>query len=236
MGNGERVRDPMLTPDITQSLHFSANNGIKRALVVSFIVGRLHPPGETTISFGEVEVLKNYPYNTFGGMCRDRESFIRYGRAAAFILGHLRPDIDGVDFEQIYNGLVHVPREAAWQRGENITKAYTIGTNWLVAATVAAEDHLAIFRTNFDTPETHTTTQPKGRYSLTPGPHVGLKLGIYSRVTSPLWRGEDFMMHGLLDARYQDRPITPRDISLASRMVERLNNFQSDPPALAEAV
>lgn len=237
LGNGLRLRDPMLTPDITQKLHFSAHNGVKRALVVSYIVGRTQPPQDTKISFGEVEVLNNYPYNTFGGMCRDRETFKRFGRAAAFILGHLRPAVDGMDFEQIYDRLIHVPREQAWQRGENITKAFTISTNWLVAASTAAENSLAIYRTNFDTSETRSATgQPKGRYSLTPGPHLGLQLGVYSRVTSPLWRGEDFMMHGLLDARHQGRALTARDESLARRMIDRLNTFNTDQPQLAQAI
>jgi hypothetical protein len=215
--------EPMLEEEQIQKTHF-ASGTIRSALVVSFIIGQMYPPDNVSISFGNVEVLKNYEYRKFGNKCKDEPGFKKYGRAAAFILHHLGTEYSD-DEEAVHQSLIRVPQDESWQRGSNINQAFMVGANHLVAKTMQAEGRLAIYRTHDKRGATYAELIPPefAMYSTTPGYHQGLDLSPYSRVTSPLRRGEDFMMHGLLRARQKDRDLTGRDYDRITTMVQRLN-------------
>jgi hypothetical protein len=215
---------PMLDRELTQNLHFTEKaSEPRKALVVSFIVGTSVAPSDAKISFGHVDIQRNYEYNTFGGMCRDRPDFEKYGRAAAFIMAHL-----GTQYskdEEIYDQLINVPRSAAWKRGANINQAFMVAANHLVGGLMRSENNLAIYRSH-DTSSSHlldALSPQVARYSTTPTEHYGLGLDAYTRVTSPLRRLEDFVMHGLLRQRAKDREVSPRDIKLVATAIQRLN-------------
>ncbi|HEY1063850.1 MAG TPA: RNB domain-containing ribonuclease [Candidatus Saccharimonadales bacterium] len=217
-------RTPMIDPELTRGMHFSEKSGPLGALVVSFTVGINEPIDNCSASYGQVEVAKNYPFNTFGGMCRDREHFIRYGRAAALILMHLHNA--GVSDMDIYNALLHVPRDRAADRGLNINRAFMIAANHITGRIMRSEGRPAIYRTNRYADGTRP--DPKlvlpAEFSTVPAPHVGMGLDVYTRVTSPLRRAEDFMMHGQLRLRHQRRQPGKRDYRLLTRTIRRLNN------------
>jgi exoribonuclease R len=60
-------------------------------------------------------------------------------------------------------------------------------------------------------------------YSRTPGPHTGLNLAPYCRVTSPLRRLDDFVMNRQLRQRFLDRAPTAADTKDVAFAVRRLN-------------
>ena len=234
--DGRKIYEPMLSRQVIDKHHF-VQGSIRKALVVSFLVGAAQPPSEPAISFGKVEVLKNYTYNRFGEKCRYSQDFQSFGRAAALILGYLNTTV--CDEEDTYRGLIHVPKSETWKRGANINQAYMVAANHLVARLMKAEDRLAIYRTHDsgDANLAEIMSPRVAHYSVHPAPHDGLGLDIYSRVTSPLRRAEDFMMHGLLKARQDGRSLTPRDHKLVAATVQRLNqrvaaSLFHDPPLM----
>lgn len=220
---GLEKRVPLLDDRITRDLHFSAKSGPLGARVVSFIVGKWCPPKDISVSYGQVEVTDNLPYDTFGGMCRDRKSFKRYGRAAAQIMKHLSPAY--CDDEVIYRELMEVDRSKAELRGLNINKAFMLGGNHLGARVLRDEERVAAFRTNFyrNLTESRTLPQPIGRYSITPGPHERLGFDVYAPFTSPMWQAAAFMNHGQLLLRELGKQASERDIQILGRTVARLN-------------
>ena len=219
---GRESYSPMLDPELTQSLHF-AQGTIRKALVVSFLVGAGQPPTTPAISYGRVQVHRNYKYNRFGEKCRYSASIKPYGRAAAYLLRYLTSEATGE--EEAYSNLVHVPKHEAWRRGSDINQTYMVAANHLVGRMMRDEGRLAVYRTHdIDTDHLADVISPRvARYSTTPALHTGLGLNPYCRITSPLRRGEDFMMHGLLQLRQQGRDVTPYDQWAVGEMVRRLN-------------
>lgn len=225
MHTGYEGYAPMLDDEITQQLHFGkrGDGDIRKALVISFMIGGSQPATDVEIGFGRVEVKRNYVYNTFGGMCKENAALEHYGRAAACIIKHLGTEYTAD--EEIYRSMVEVPRTAAFRRGANINQAFMVGANHLVARTMRDEGRLAIYRA-FDshTSELAEVLSPSiARYTTIPSPHGGLGLDVYTRVTSPLRRAEDFIMHGLLRARAKGRPINLSDQRRVATAVRRLN-------------
>lgn len=213
--------EPMLDKEIIGDLEFAAGS-IRKALVVSFNIGPSQPPADISVGYGKVEVLKNFRYDKFGKKCRYNEAFESYGRAAALILKHLKPA--PLDEEEAYAGLIHVPKSGVYRRGADINQAFMIAANYHVAR-IMSEEKLAIFRTHDLQDETFRELMNPNvaRFSTHPAPHDGLGLDMYTRVTSPLRRAEDFMMHGLLRARHEGRAIDRRDRRLVTTAVQRLN-------------
>jgi hypothetical protein len=213
--------EPMLEDRYIKNLEFSAGTA-RSALIVSFIAGPTLPPDDVSIEYGQVEVVKNFRYDKFGRKCRYDEKFWHYGRAAAAILSHLRTDPG--DDEQIHNELIHVPKHEVFRRGADINQAFMVAANYLVAKTMLDEP-LAIYRTHDldDTTYDELISSRVARFSIRPAPHHGLGLDVYTRVTSPLRRAEDFFMHGLLRARYEGRAINGRDKKLITSAIQRLN-------------
>lgn len=219
---GLHAYEPMLDPGLTQRLHFARGVG-KSALVVTFIIGAEQPPVDIDVNFGAVEIIRNYNYKTFGEKCRYSDRFWPYGRAAALLMHHLGV-LEGSD-EEIHRGFIHVPRDETWQRGAMINQSFMVAANHLVARLMREEDRLAIYRVHDLSDETYTEFLGPGtaRYSKRPGPHDGLGLDGYTRVTSPLRRLEDFVMHGLLKERSRGQAPDTRDQKLVSEAIRRLN-------------
>lgn len=220
--DGKKIYEPMLDKRVINELHF-VQGTIRKALVVSFLIGVTQPPTNIEVNFGKVEVRNNYSYDSFGKECLGGEVLEPYGRAAALILSHLKTS--GSDEEDTYQGLTQVPESKTWRRGATINQAYMVAANHLVGRLMRDEGRLAIYRTHdLDDPTMVEILSPAvARYSTVPSQHQGLGLEVYSRVTSPLRRAEDFMMHGLLKARQTGREVSPRDHKFVTATVRRLN-------------
>ena len=214
--------DPMLPEGIVRRLHFSRGN-TRSALVVSFIIGQDHPPDDVTIGFGQVEVNRNYNYKKFGEKCRYSDNLKAFGRAAAYILHYLGPEPGSMDDD--YRNLIHVLPQEVFRRGANINQAFMVAANHLVGSQMEREERPAIYRVHdpFNPDFTEFVSPRLARFSAIPGRHKGLGLDVYTRVTSPLRRAEDFVMSGLLRARDTDRPLGKRDRRIVASAVQRLN-------------
>jgi len=220
---------PMLDRDLTQRLHF-AQNRVKSALNISFIVGVNTPPSDVRLGFGRVEVARNLTYKTFGEKCRYSPGFENYGRAAAILIKHLNfnpttSEETGAEFEKTYGNLIHVPKSEAWKRGNSINQTFMIAANYLVGRTLKETDELAIYRAHDTTSDDmlEVFSPAVARYTTVPAPHDGLGLDVYARVTSPLRRLEDFVNLGLIRQRVRHGAVSPRDTKLTIGSVQRLN-------------
>ncbi len=216
--------DPMLEEDIVRSLHFESGK-TKNALVVSYLVGKDLAPRDQEISFGRVQVVENLRYDNFGTRCRSGQQFEYFARAAAFILHHLAPS-SIANPELAFKGLTENWNHRPFKTGADINQIFMVCSNFLVAQLINDQD-LGIFRVHDPLDDTHAEIMsPKlARFSSKPGPHRGLGLERYTRVTSPLRRAEDFIMHGLLRARY-DNPeykYTSRDRKNVAATIQKLN-------------
>ena len=237
--SGDPTYRPMINPALIGRHEFKRQTGgnIRKALAVSFIVGQSHPPDQTEVSFGHVEVQRNYHYKGFGNRCRYSEKYEPYGRASAFIIHHLgyaggnrnsgnqRPWSNADD---VYQHLIHVPPHMAWERGSAINESFMIAANHLVGKMLAEEeDRVAIYRVHdpLDPSAQDFLPPALARYSSKPGPHFGLSLTPYCRVTSPLRRGEDFVMSHLLRERSAGRPVTSADRRVVATTIQRLNQL-----------
>lgn len=214
---GKRGYDPMIPIEAIHELEFTAGS-VRDALIVSFTVGKEQAPTDLDVSFGNIEVRRNYTYKRFGTECRYSPTHHRFGRASTFVQQHLRyqpgGDEDGaqqprVDTEDLYNRLIHVPKEKVWRRGAMLNEAFMVAAGHLVGRQLAAEGGLAIYRVFDPENDTFNVFLPPeyAHYSWEPGVHAGLNLTPFCRVTSPLRRAEDFMMSHHL--RQRDLGITP---------------------------
>lgn len=224
IGSKDERYHPMLDRETITRLHFVAGK-VRRALSVQFLVGIKQPPSLEGIYFGRVAVEKNFNYKEFGYKCRYSERMQSFGRAAALLLGHLQTATNTEEIEDVYNGLIHVPTSASFRRGAYINQAFMIGANHLVARQMRDEQRLAIYRTHDiqDNSAVEFKDPRIAHFSARPGWHAGLDLDAYTRVTSPLRRGEDFVMHGLLRARSEERQVDSRDHRIVSTAIQRLN-------------
>lgn len=214
--------EPMLPEAVVLDRDFRKDT-VRDALGVSFTVGVAQPPTDVSVGFTRVEVRRNFAYNRFGEKCRYSDTFIPFGRAAALLLNHLQTT--NLAEEDAYHGLIHVAPSETWRRGANINQAFMVAANHLVGKVMRDEDRLAIYRVHQleDDPYAEIFGSGIARYSTTPGPHAGLGLDVYCRVTSPLRRAEDFLMHGLLRAREEGRSPSTSDRKRVAATVLRLN-------------
>lgn len=207
--------EPMLPQELVRSIEFKEGRP-RRALVVSFAIGPNQPPSDIEIGFGRVEVLKNWDYQNFGKQTRRTDQ--HFQRAAGHVLNHLWPKARS-DVQTVFEA----PEIGAARRGANVNTAFMIAANHLAGKVVSGE--LAIFRVHdlSNVSATEFVGPHIARFSSTPGPHNGLGLDVYTRVTSPLRRVEDFIMLGLLRARFEGRPLDNRDKQLVVDTIRRLN-------------
>ncbi len=225
-GTDSESYEPQIDPYEVNKIHFLAGK-VRSALVTSFIVGEDVPPTDTTVEFGRAQISQNLSYATFGKKCRYSPTFEPYGRAAALIIHHLAPREVADRYEEIYEQLIHVPSTEKFKRGAMINAAFMVAGNAMAGKLIANEPgSLGIYRIHnpSDTRYKEIFDPRNAWYSTTPGPHValGIESG-YMRITSPLRRAEDFIMHGLLRARHEGRALNGRDHKLVKQTVQRLN-------------
>lgn len=218
-GTSLEVYKPMLPEQVIQKAHFTSGRP-KSALGVQFIVGDGHPPSDTTVTFGKVSVESNLDYRQFYDNCRSEEAFKKYQRASSYILHYLRPRVSPE-----YEATEIVKSASQFKKGAYINQSYMVAANYLVGQLMQSEEHLAIYRVHdpYNSPLTEAMSPRLARYSSIPGRHFGLGLDTYCRVTSPLRRLEDFIMHGLLRARDSGRDIDKKDQRNVAAAVKRLN-------------
>ena len=223
--------EPMIDLAAVKGYEFSAGN-IRDALIVTFIVGCDTPPSNVEINFGKVEVAKNQNYADFWKYCMPGHQGMRFGRASAFILRHLRYTSDSYDkrvlpqsFKKVYKRMLLGEDLDALERGSRINEAYMIAANHLVGKTLAEEGQPGIYRVHDPRAFRYDEVIPRdlARYSALPGPHKGLGLTHYCRVTSPLRRLEDFVMSHQLRQRYEGRTVSDADTDVVAEAVQRLN-------------
>ncbi len=220
--NGATTYEPMLSEALVRKFEFSSGN-TRRALCVSFVIGAAQAPTDIEVGFGRVEVAKNYSYKRFGEKCRYSDNFEKYGRAAALILAHLHAK--DTSEEELYNGLIHVPSGYTFRRGAHINAAFMIGANHLFGRVMRDEGHLAVFKV-------HDTSDDRlyeiiddnvAVYSAAPGPHEGVGVDVYAKVTSPLRRLEDAINIGMAAIRSSGRSLSTRDLKIVNQGIKRLN-------------
>ncbi len=226
--DGERGYDPMIDPEIIADIQLTAGT-IRDALVVSFLIGQKQPPSEVEISFQPVEIASNQTYKEFANFAaygKGRE----YLRASDLIKTHLgyvaygdhvgsRP-LWRQDGERVAD-----VSGSAWKRGSKINEAFMVAANHLVGKVMAAEHRPAIYRVHDPENEQYLelASPNVALYSRKPGPHMGLRLDPYCRVTSPLRRLDDFVMSHQLRQRFLGRQPTAADEKEVAFAVRRLN-------------
>lgn len=230
--DGERGYDPMIEPQVIKGLEFTAGS-VRDALVVSFIVGRKHEPRDLDISFGRVKVKKNLNYKEFAHSTRSPEGE-RFLRASDLIKHHLpyvaygdhkgtKPIWRGTENESD-TGVASIS-ESAWKRGSKINEAFMVAANHLVGKQMKQEDRPAIYRVYDPMDEQHLelVSPNVALFSRQPGPHLGLQLDPYCRVTSPLRRLDDFVMNHQLKQRFLGKGPTSQDAREVAFAIRRLN-------------
>jgi exoribonuclease II len=227
MPDGEQGYDPMIEPEVIKELEFTAGN-VRDALIATFLVGRVQSPAEIELSFGKVEVAENKNYKDFAGFVATDEGQ-KFYRASKFIKQHLGYIAygDHVGSWPSWRTTQAVPSvsEQAWKRGSKINEAFMVATNHLVGKALAEEGRPAIYRVHDPEDEQYLEmlSASVGRYTRKPGPHAGLGLEPYCRVTSPLRRLDDFMMNYQLKRRYQGQRPSGGDVRDLAFAIRRLN-------------
>jgi exoribonuclease-2 len=229
--NGERGYDPMIDPDIIKGLEFSAGN-VRDALIITFLVGNGEGPKDIDIAFGPVEVAANRSYKDFANFAIYGKGK-RFSRASELIQSHLGYVAygdhvgDKPQWRQETEGKEQTPNVSgrAWKRGSKMNEAFMVAANHLVGKMLADEDRPAIYRVHDPDDEQYLEllSANVARYSRTPGPHSGLGLDPYCRVTSPLRRLDDFVMNHQLKQRFLGKEPTAQDSRDVAFAVRRLN-------------
>lgn len=225
--NGERGYDPLIDPMIIKDLELAEGN-IRNALIVSFVIARNVLPSEVEVNFGKIEVIKNHSYKDFSMLTVPGSKLQKYSRASQLILAALNFKLGG---DSTHHPPESGPRNLknvsyqSWKRGARMNEAFMVAANHLVGKMLRDEEYPAIYRvhdlndvTFEEIMETNTA-----RYTQTPGPHYGLGVDPYCRVTSPLRRLEDFVMNYLLRLRSQGKEPTPQDLAIMSQAIRSLN-------------
>lgn len=220
---------PMVSEEIIEDMDFRLRRpgDTRGAMVVRFVIGRDQPPTDTEVVFGQVEVAANHDYHDFALQASEGGRYEKYGRAALFIKNHLA-FTSGGDYDNPDNKAKPVldPIHQGFIRGSRLNEAAMVGAcNQVGQLLTAEEDRIAIYRIHDPADEAHRMFLPANvaTYSWDPGPHDGLGLYGYCRVTSPLRRGEDFIMSHLLKQRYEGQSVTRDEEDTVALAVHRLN-------------
>jgi exoribonuclease R len=227
--DGERGYEPMIDPSYIREYELLQGR-VRDALVITFLVGAQVEPSEITISFGQVEVKSNKTYKQFAEYARYAGGK-RFERASDLIKDHLGYIAYGD--HSGYKPAWRTGKDEAehtqsrsWKIGSKINEAFMVGANHLVGKTMASEGLPSIYRVHDPDDEQflELLSSSVARYSRTPGPHAGLRLEPYCRVTSPLRRLDDFVMGNQLKQRFLGRTPTTqnaKDVALAIRLLNR---------------
>lgn len=231
--NGERGYKPMIDLRYIRRREFAAGY-IRNALMVNFVIGPDQPMTDIEIKFGKVEVLQNMNFARFDKSCRYSDRFRKFGRAAAAIMQQLQytsggdedTPLVGRSHEEIHHQLIHVPPHQRFIRGSKINEAFMVGAGSAVGRQFKEEKRLAINRVHDRTDTSFIEFLPPNiaRFSTKPGRHDGLNIPEYVRVTSPLRRLEDFIMHRHLRLRAEGKNVSERDERILVGAVQRLNS------------
>ena len=226
--DGERGYDPMIDPEIITDLQLTAGT-VRDALVVSFLIGQKRPPEQVDISFQPVEILSNQTYKEFANHAvygKGRE-YLRASDLIKLHLGYVAYG-DHVGSRPLWRGDGQQATDlssSAWKRGSKINESFMVAANHLVGTVMAAENRPAIYRVHDPDNEQYLelASPNVALYSRKPGPHMGLRLDPYCRVTSPLRRLDDFVMSHQLKQRFMGKQPSAADEKEVAFAVRRLN-------------
>lgn len=227
--NGERGYDPMIETGIIKGLEFTAGN-VRDAMVVNFLIGRKQAPSELNISFNKVKVSQNLNYKQFAKYTQRPEGE-KFRRAKDLIKGYLGYVAYGDHtgsrpaWREADDTAVPSLSRSAWEKGSKINEAFMIAANHLVGKALAEEGRPAIYRVHDPNDEQllELLSASAAHYSRTPGPHSGLNLEPYCRVTSPLRRLDDFVMNHQLKKRFLGKAPSMQDTKEVAFAIRRLN-------------
>lgn len=229
----EQGYEPMVPEEAIEDYDFKIRKpgDVRAAMIVRFVIGENQPPTDTEVVFGQVEVAANHNYRDFASQCRTGQQYERFNRAASFIKSHLAFTSGGDhDAEQEGRNAVRKrevdPVLQGFIRGSRINEAFMVGACRQVGQLLIPEtDRIGIYRVHDPEDDAHRMFLPANvaTYSWEPGPHDGLGLFGYCRVTSPLRRVEDLIMSHLLRERYEGMPVTRNDEDMVALAVHRLN-------------
>ena len=219
--------DPMIGEEHIRSIELTEGY-LHNALVVSFVIGEKVPPTDVRIEFNKIEVTKNHTYKTFSGMTGTGKSAERFGAASNLILRHIAYEQGGDSSGRNKSGEEGIPMNVSyqsWSRGARLNEAFMVAANHLVGRVLRDEGRPAIYRV-------HDLSDPRykeyvetncARYTMEPGPHQGLGVDPYCRVTSPLRRLEDFVMNYQLKQRFLRKETTKGDMDVMEQAIRTLN-------------
>lgn len=218
--------DPMIDPIAIKDLELTQGR-LRNALIVSFVIGECVEPTDIQITFGKVEVAKNYTYKEFSGLIGENKPESRYGRVGGLILSHLRYR-QGGDSSGRNKAGGEVPLNVSyrsWAHGARVNEAYMVAANHLVGRVLRDEGTPAIYRVHDLSNDMHGEFIEANcaMYQRTPGLHEGLGVDPYCRVTSPLRRLEDFIMNYHLRLRYAGKQPTKADLNTMEAAIRALN-------------
>lgn len=234
--NGEQGYEPMVSGEVIKDMDFKLRSpgDTRAAMIVRFVVGKNQPPTDTEVVFGQVEVAANHDYHHFAALSSLGGKYERFGRAAILIKQHLAFTAEGDHYGSGSEGaanagskrIVTDPVHQGFIRGSRLNEAFMVGTCLKVGQLLIPEqDRVGIYRVHDSADEAQQMFLPANvaTYSWEPGPHEGLGVYGYCRVTSPLRRLEDFIMSHLLRQRYEGKPVTRDDEATVAMAVHRLN-------------
>jgi hypothetical protein len=217
----------MISTDLIRDLEL-AEGFVRNALIISFLVGTQKVPSDVEVSFGQVEIVKNLSYKEFSNFAHGTGH--EYLRASGLIkqkLGYVAYG-DHVGERPAWRedeGPVINMSGSAWKRGSKINEAFMVAANHLVGKLMDGEGRPSIYRVYDPDDEQHIEllSPNVAWYSRIAGPHKGLNLDPYCRVTSPLRRLDDFVMNRQLKQRDMGKQPTSQDTKDVAFAIRRLN-------------
>lgn len=225
--DGERGYDPMIRPEAIKKIELTEGT-LRNAMIVRFMVGAHEAPQDVQVSFGQVEVTKNISYKQLSNYTYSPEGrkFLRASVLIRNYLGYVAyGDHAGSKPQWRSDTTVTNISGRSWKRGSQINESFMVAANHLVGKMMATDERPAIYRVHDPDDEQYLEllSASMARYSRTPGPHSGLRLDPYCRVTSPLRRLDDFVNNYQLRQRDRGRAPTEKDLKDVAFAVRRLN-------------
>lgn len=224
LGDNEQGYEPMIPPHYIYGKELREGN-VRNALIVSFVAERGRPLSDVAIEFGNIEVVKNYDYKEFSQRAETELALGKYAAAATLIGQGLGYTPGGDKTTPPRSSAAQDARANHWKHGSRMVEAFMIATNTLVGNTFAEEGRPAIYRVHDTADTTHDELigPNVAVYSENPGEHLGLGLRNFSRVTSPLRRVEDLVMHHHIGLRAEGIMPSTHDMRIMRLAIRALN-------------
>lgn len=224
--DGELGYDPMINPVLIQEIELLEGKH-RNALIVQFIIGATVAPAEVDVVFGKVEVAKNYTYKDLSALIHQSNDANNFSRVADLIKYHFGYNQGGDSSGRNKDSgkPARNVSESRWRKGSKINEAYMVAANHLAGLIMREEGRPAIYRVHdmSDTTYDHFIETNCAIYTREPGPHEGLGIDPYCRVTSPLRRLEDFIMSHHFRLRYENMEPSQGDKNEMNRAIRALN-------------